>query len=115
MIYLASPYSSPIKDLEHQRFQRAEAFVAHCFRNGVWVFSPIVYAHMMAKKHSLPTDAAPWIAFNTQMLRIAEAVFVLHLPRWEESKGVALELKMASMLQIPIAHWDADFNPIVGN
>ena len=87
--------------------------MAHCFKQNVWVFSPIVYAHMMVKKHALPTDAAPWVAFNLQALRMAEALFVLQLPRWEESKGVMMEIKVATTLQIPIAYWDSEFNPVL--
>lgn len=114
MIYLASPYSSPIPDLEHQRFLAAEKFVAEQFRSGCWVFSPILYAHMMAKKHALPKDAKGWLAFNIHFLRMSEAVFVLQLPRWEESEGVQIEIKVARAIMLPVVYFDRDGNQVLG-
>ena len=116
MIYLASPYSSPIPEAQHHRFVSARNFVAHCFNEGVAVFSPVVYAHEMAGAVGLPTDANSWYNFNIAMQRQAEATFVLLLPGWKESKGVTAEIRIANLLRMPVAYFDHEtFNAVVMN
>jgi hypothetical protein len=106
MIYLASPYSSPLPELVQDRYQRAVAFTMSMIAQGVPCFSPIAYCHPFALAAKMPTDAQFWLQFNMQFLRKAEAVFVLRLPGWDQSKGVQIELKMAKALHIPIIHFD---------
>ena len=68
-------------------------------------FSPIVYGHEMAKKHALPTDAGWWARFNMEMLRKCDGCYVLHLPGWDTSVGVKLELNVCRILRIPVFHY----------
>ena len=112
MIYIASPYSSPILEAQTQRFQKVRRFSIHLFNQGLIPFSPIVYAHEMAAAGGIKTDAASWLHFNSGILRLAEAVFVYTLPGWKESKGVQMEIKQARAVQIDIAFFDEEFNPI---
>lgn len=111
MIYIASPYSSPILEAQTRRFERARAFVAHCFMNDMAAFSPIVYAHEMAGDFGFKTDAQSWLRFNSDILRRCDALFVLRLPGWDKSKGVQLEVNQAKVLLMPVAHWNEDFSP----
>ena len=112
MIYVASPYSSPIVGGQQVRFEKVRRFTIHLFNSGLVPFSPIVYAHEMAKAGGIKTDAATWLKFNSNMLRISEVLFVYCLPGWKESKGVAVEIKQAKALQMDIAYFDETFNPI---
>lgn len=105
MIYVASPYSSPIREALQQRFEAVREFTRRMIGQGFVAFSPIVYAHEMAKGGALPTDANFWLQFNSDMLRRAEAMYVLDLIGWDKSKGVAVELKQAAAMFIPVAHY----------
>lgn len=102
MIYVASPYSHKDPRIEDHRFLMAETYVAAALKQGYAVFSPIYYCHELARKYKLPGDAAFWKKFNNQMMRKADAVHVLQLMGWRESKGVQYELMMADELAIPI-------------
>lgn len=113
MIYVASPYSSPILQVPEQRFRATAQFVLHLLQEGAGpVFSPIVYFHPLATQAALPTDAGYWHNTNMQFLRRAEVVFLLRLTGWEQSKGVAIELNVAKMLGIPVRHFSPDFREL---
>lgn len=103
-IYLASPYTSPDPDLVESRFLAAERYVANYLSTDVWVYSPIVHCHELAKRHSLPKDFDFWIQYNFAMLEKAGALFVLQLPGWETSKGVSAEIEFARKRHIPIQY-----------
>lgn len=109
MIYIASPYSSPIPEAHRLRFEKVRAFTVHCLREGLTAFSPIVYAHEIALGSSLPTTAAYWMRFNNDILRHAEGMFVYMIHGWAESKGVTMERNLAKALGIPIAYYNEDF------
>src|SRR5574343_37411 len=105
MIYIASPYSHTDKAVEHQRFEMVRKFTAVMLQQRYLVFSPIVYAHEMARVFSLPTDAAYWDAFNMSILRHADAVYVCCIDGWRESKGVQREVSTAKALYIPVIEY----------
>lgn len=111
MIYLASPYSSPIPEGMQMRFEKTRLFTAYLLRQDIFAFSPIVYAHEMSKALNLGTDAKSWLRFNFNMLRRSEAMFVYMLPGWRDSKGVKIELKLARSLFMPITFFNEDFTP----
>lgn len=114
MIYLASPYSHPDSLIRKTRFLIAEQFIAHCHDTmHVVPFSPIVYLHKMAEDNKWPGDAGYWRPFNMNMLRKSDALFALKLDGWEESKGMALELKLAKMLNIPITSYNNIFAQLI--
>lgn len=119
MIYLASPYTSPLQgDLkiaaERQRYQKAVDFMTHVFlTGGPPIFSPIVYCHPFAVANKMPADANYWMKFNMSFLRKAEALFVLQIAGWEKSKGMEIEMNVAKMLDIPVVHYNDKFEEVV--
>lgn len=113
MIYVASPYSSPIATVVEQRVQRTMQFVGLMLQRGFPVFSPIAYFHPFATAFKLPTDAGFWHQTNMQFLRKAECVWVLRLVGWEQSKGLIVERRVAKTLAIPIIHFDENFQPLI--
>lgn len=121
MIYVASPYTGNLPDpqmaaqLQATRFKQALQFTFGLTKNGYVAFSPIVYYHQMAVIGGLPVDADYWWGMNSNYLRFSEAMFVLHIPGWDQSKGVQLELKSAKAMNIPIVHFTAEGQQIKEN
>lgn len=119
MIYLASPYSAPLVgpaklDLENKRFREALKWAMTLTAQGLPVFSPIAYYHPIATALKMPTDAEFWASINASFIRKSEAMFVLHLSGWDQSKGVQHELKIAKMINLPVVHYGTDFQPLPG-
>lgn len=109
MIYIASPYSTPIPTVLEERVKAVRQFTAACIAQGLPAFSPIAYFHPFATAMNMPTDAGFWNAVNMQFLRKADAVFLLCLMGWENSKGVKVELNVAKLVGIPIVKYGPDF------
>lgn len=98
MIYLASPYSGTFLE-ESFRFEKTQEYVARCMKQGLLVFSPIVYAHHMARDFEIGTDAEAWEEFNTEMITMCLDFWVLKLEGWEKSVGVQGEIFLARKLE----------------
>lgn len=112
MIYIASPYSSPIPELIEERVRLVTQFVDELIIEGHVAFSPIMYCHPIAKRLGKGTTAADWLAFNMSVLRRCECAWFLRLPGWELSKGMGIERNVCQMLSIPTLDFSADFEPI---
>lgn len=115
MIYVASPYSSPDKELENTRYRQVVDFCYHALTQGMYVYSPIVHWHPVSRVHNLPGDAVYWDRINMQMLRRAEQLCVLLLPGWDQSRGVARELSIAETLHIPVIRCEYKSTPNAHN
>lgn len=102
MIYLASPYSHQDKQVEHQRYTQVQQVMAAFMSTGVNVYSPIVLCHPTALEYNLPTDAKFWENYNNNTIRRCDALWVLCLDGWKESKGVTEEIKFAKLLNLQI-------------
>jgi hypothetical protein len=95
MIYVASPYSHDSDVIMEQRFLEAEKFVARALFLGLHVYSPIVHCHQLACKYDMPKNAKFWENYNHDLLERSDAVVVLRLDGWDESKGVGAEMAHA--------------------
>lgn len=102
MIYLASPYSNPDPLIVQTRFLLVEQCTAELIKQGLFVWSPIVHCHEMARKYNLPTDAEFWQGYNFDFIRRADAVYVLNIPGWDKSVGVGMEMRLANAGLIPV-------------
>jgi hypothetical protein len=103
-IYLAQPYSSPDPDVVAYRVEQAFKATAKLMGEGELVFSPIVHTHELGKyiDPALAAQHAFWMKQDIVILRHAAELRVLVLPGWQQSKGVAQEILVAEMCQIPI-------------
>lgn len=101
MIYLASPYSHPDPAVRERRYQQAIACTVALLREGHVVFSPIVHSVPLAAA-GLPSDWQYWRDYDHEMIRRADALFVLALEGWRESIGVQEEVAFAAALRKPI-------------
>ena len=103
LMYLACPYSHPDFDVRKRRFNEANRYAAKLFTNGYMVFSPISHTHPIAA-YGLPGDWKFWEAFDRVMLERCEAMIVLCLDGWKESKGVQAEIEIMREMKKPIAY-----------
>lgn len=104
MIYLASPYSAAPEAL----YLVALRATARLIAEGHIIFSPIVHRHHLAQAAALPIDFLFWKRYNFGMLRNASEFWVLTLPGWDTSRGVAGEIEFARLCRIPVFRVDAE-------
>lgn len=103
-VYIASPYTHDNDKVEHLRYESAVLFTGQTLADGVACFSPIVHCRRPAEVCDLPGDFEFWRAYNFAMLSRARELWVLMLPGWEESDGVAGEIEEAQRLGIPVRY-----------
>ena len=95
-IYLASPYSHPEANVRRDRFLSVEDLTVWLLRKRIWVYSPIVYCHAMAERHSLPTNIAFWLDYNTAMISSSAQFWIFAIDGWQESSGISKEIDVAA-------------------
>ena len=108
LIYLASPYTHENPLVVADRHRSTMTFVAKHLLDGRFIYSPVVYAHTMAMRYSLPSSAEWWWAFNKTMIERCNVVWVLCLAGYEHSRGVRDELDYAEVLDKPIKYWNVE-------
>lgn len=90
-VYLASPYTHPLKSIMASRFEAVMNSVAECAKHGVPVYSPIVHWHVPAIIHNLPPTEDFWREQNAGMLTGCRELWILCLPGWNDSRGIEWE------------------------
>ena len=103
--YLASPYSGTLSE-QQDRYEKVQRAAADLLKRGVAVYSPIVHCHFMAIQHDLPGDFDFWLWFNKIMITQSNCFAVLTLAKWEHSKGIWGEYKIATELGKPILFYE---------
>lgn len=93
MIFISSPYSHPDPWVREDRYYQVGTFSAHLEISGLTVYSPIAMWHTLAREHKMPSGAIFWRRHNHHMLTKADALYVLKLTGWEDSIGVADEIR----------------------
>jgi len=92
--YLASPYSKYPHGLQ-TAFDDTVRQVGFLLRHGIYVYSPIVHQHYVARLCGIdPRDHAIWIPADQPLMDAARGLIVCKLAGWEESKGIAEERKI---------------------
>jgi len=102
LVYLACPYSHPDAEVRVWRFEQANTTAARMMNNGIHVFSPISHTHPIVLAGDLPKGWEFWAAYDEAVLQYCARIVVLTLPGWEDSIGIANELKIARELDLPI-------------
>jgi hypothetical protein len=101
-IYLASPYSSPNLAVRDARFDAVCREAAALMRGGAMIYSPIAHTHPIAMRGDLPTHWEFWEGYDRVMIAAADALWVLMLDGWEDSRGVQAEIQLATELGKPV-------------
>jgi hypothetical protein len=102
MIYLAAPYMHcSAKVVEHRVKQAAQASLA-LLQGGHDIFCPIVHGHYIESLSRQRLEAERWYQHSLSMLARAYELWVLLLPGWEDSRGIALEVAYARKRNKPV-------------
>lgn len=75
-------------------------------QEGLVIYSPIAHCHPIAVRVGLPRDWQFWEKFDRTMLSNAKELWILKLPGWECSRGVAAERAIAEKLGLPVRELD---------
>jgi len=107
VIFLASPYRDPDPLVRAWRYDRALEFCAMHLVRAIKhrpIYSPIVHWHPVAECHPRlhDKDTAFWMALNRPMLEICDELWVLGLPGWRESEGIAAEIALVKEFGRPV-------------
>jgi|TARA_R100001129_G_C5295667_1_gene240989 hypothetical protein len=105
---LAKGYSPEAKTLRQQRFEYVGDRIAGWMNDGLKVYSPICHCHELANRNSLPKDYTFWQEFDRHMIDVAEEVFVLKMPLWEDSTGITDEVKYAKSTGKKVTYFEVD-------
>lgn len=104
MIYLAGPYTHHNPEIREQRFADLTCAAHRLMIEGHVVFSPVTHGHTIAERHDTPIDFEWWEDQSLGMLRHASKMIVVMLHGWQESRGVAAEIRTAEILGIPVEY-----------
>lgn len=102
LAYLATPYTKYPRGL-HAAFVDAAATAAKLLRAGVKIYSPMCHGHPLAMYGGLdPLDLAIWLPLDDAMLAVCDVLIVAHMEGWQESQGIAHEIKFFEQARKPI-------------
>ena len=101
MIYLAAPYAHDNIQVMETRHQLVTALAGKMIADGCLVYSPLTYTvPMWTQEKVIPPNG--WLEFDLPFLRKCDILMVFTMIGWQESIGVAREIKEAKKMGIPI-------------
>ena len=93
LVYVATPYSRYADGLD-AAYEEACAVTGELLRFHVKAFSPIAHSHGIAKYANIdPLDHQFWMRADKTYIDKADALIVVQLDGWDESVGVAMEIR----------------------
>lgn len=104
MIYLASPYTHKEEIVRDRRFEQISEFTADLYQNGISVFCPIAYSHILATCFGLRGDWEFWKKLDCDFIDRCDEVWVCVLEGWRESVGVTDEIAYAKQTGKPVKY-----------
>lgn len=102
MIYLISPFWHEDERVRENRRMTAIRYTNSLIRKGISIFCPLKYSkENITSNHK---QEQYWLDFDIEIMRGADEVYVLKIDGWKESNGVALEIREAKKLKLPIKY-----------
>lgn len=102
LIYLAAPYSHPEQAVVDKRMQVFSKATTALILQGHCVVSPLFNHFVIIQKHDVPGNWDFWADYSRELLARCDQIWVLKLPGWDASVGVAGEIEVAGERMIPI-------------
>ena len=112
MNYLASPYTGTQHEMR-KRYGLALRATASLIAEKIWTYSPIVHCHEMAVLYNMPRDIDFWREYDTDTVHTCRELYVLQIPGWQESAGVAYEMRLAEKYNKPIRYLERHKNKLL--
>lgn len=106
MIYLACPYSHPLEGIRKARFRAANIAAAKLMAEGHVVYSAISMSHPIAVENNLGLDWDFWRPNDVFFIGICDEIVVLKYPGWDQSEGIAAEIRLAESLGKPVRYME---------
>lgn len=114
--YLASPYTivnteglsdQALKNRRTRRFNDVCKKAAELMLSGELVFCPIAHSHPIEVNGMTEIkDGDFWLKQDFAILQHAKKLLVYRMEGWEQSSGIAREIKFAEELNIPVDYVD---------
>lgn len=105
IVYVAAPYSN-VKDKNHLMLTIANASGQYMKNNpGEYTITGLVHHYACQLHEDLGTDWEFWKNFCVDFLRRCDKLLVIMYPKWNESRGVAEEIRLAKELNIPVVYF----------
>jgi len=109
--YIATPYSKYPYGLE-QAWREACRIAAHLMTRGIPVYCPVAESHPVAIYGNLdPVDHELWMYADRPKMDAACGLIVAKLLGWNESKGIAEEIRVFEEAGKPIQYLDWVVSP----
>lgn len=108
LAYLATPFSKyPLGTA--RAYRDAARLAADLMLRGVKVYSPIAHSYPLALYGNIdPCDHSIWMPFDEAMMSVAQVLIVAHMQGWEESYGIAEEVRFFEKAGKPIFDLDPE-------
>lgn len=107
--YLACPFAHKDKDIMKLRLDIVTKVSAKLHEEGRFVFSPLTHNNPLIDL-GVEQSWEKWQSFDLSMLMKCDALYVLKLEGWQESKGVQHEIKTALTYGLPILELEYDMD-----
>lgn len=104
--YLATPYTNyPLGHIEAAKMASRRA--AELMTAGVPVFSPIAHSHPIAVEglRDKQVDHDFWMRADAPMMEAASGMIVVQCVGWNDSRGIAEEIKRFTAAGKPVVYW----------
>ena len=103
-IYLACPYSHPVKAVRNDRFRAANKKAAELMQGGHIVFSPLSHSCPIADYLDNHIDHDFWMKQDLTLLEWCDQMWILDIDNgaWKESRGINAEKRYAEKIGIPV-------------
>lgn len=100
VVYTGGPFTADTVYGERLNIRNAEAWALAIWKAGHVALCP----HMNTANFSGEMKADDFIRGDLELLARCDAILLL--PGWERSRGTLIELKVATLLGIPVYHWN---------
>jgi len=104
LIYLAAPYWDPDPEIRLARIKAAGRTAWQFTNAGVGVVSPLSHSAGIRSqlRDGWEVSEEYWRDLGLELVRRCDEMWVLMLPGWRESKGLAGEFETAKIKGIPV-------------